>query len=154
MANVNTAPQMTSYDYGHQEKMMQAVTGGALDCASLVSKDCVNSIKTMMESMYPICQGITYTNAVGKIATCDLYVLKTWNQGQAELGLAVITANGDLAFKPQMSNALVMSLVGVYMDHMELDYLRSVGERRMRIANAKNFIANCKSWNPYSKTVA
>lgn len=153
MANVNTAPQMTSYDYGHQEKMMKALKD-TLDFASLVSKDCVNSIANMKESMYPICQGITYTNAVGKIATCDLYVLKTWNQGQANFGLAVVTEDGNLWFKPHMSNSLVMSLVGCYMDHMELDYLRSVGERRMRAANATNFLANCKSWNPYSKTVA
>lgn len=153
MANVNAAPQMTSYDYGHQDKIMLAVMG-TFDCASWVSKDCVNSIKTMMESMYPICQGITYTDRNGQSVNCDLYVLKTWNQGQANFGLAVITANGDLAFKPQMSNSLVMSLVGVYMDHMELDYMRSVGERRMRIANATSFLANCKSWNPYSKTVA
>lgn len=153
MANVNTAPQMTSYDYGHQEKMMKALMD-TLDCASLVSKDCVNSIANMKESMYPICQGITYTNAVGKIATSDLYVLKTWCNGQANFGLAVITDDGNVWFKPQVSNTLALSLIGVYMDHMELDYLRSVGERRMRAANAKNFIANCKSWNPYSKTVA
>ena len=153
MANVNTAPQMTSYDYGHQEKMMKAVTV-ALDCASLVSKDCVNSIANMKESMYPICQGITYTNAVGKVTTCDLYVLKTWSNGQSNLGLAVITGDGDVAFKPHMSNTLVMSLIGVFIDHMELEYTRSSAERRALIANAKNFVANCKSWNPYSKTVA
>ncbi len=153
MANVNTAPQMTSYDYGHQEKMMKALMD-TLDCASLVSKDCVNSIANMKESMCPICQGITYTNAVGKVITCDLYILKTWNNGQSNFGLAILAEDGNLWFKPQMSNSLVMSLVGVYMDHMELDYQRSSAERRMHIANATNFIANCKSWNPYSKTVA
>ncbi len=153
MANVKT-PRMTSYDYGrHQEKMMKAVMD-TLDCASLVSKDCVNSIANMKESMYPICQGITYTNAVGKVTICDLYVLKTWNNGQSNFGLAILAEDGNLWFKPQMSNSLVMSLVGVYMDYMEMDYMRPVEERRMRIAHATNFLANCKSWNPYSKTVA
>ncbi len=152
MANVKT-PRMTSYDYGHQEKMGKAVMD-TLDCASLVSKDCVNSIANMKESMYPICQGITYTNAVGKVTICDLYVLKTWNNGQSNFGLAILAEDGNLWFKPQMSNSLVMSLVGVYMDYMEMDYMRPVEERRMRIAHATNFLANCKSWNPYSKTVA
>lgn len=152
MAN-NKTPRMTSYDYGHQDKVMSALMD-ALDCASLVSKDCVNSIASMKESMYPICQGITYTNAVGKVTTCDLYVLKTWNNGKSNFGLAILAEDGNLWFKPHMSNSLVMSLVGVYMDHVELDYLRSSAERRALIANAINFLANCKSWNPYSKEIA
>ena len=153
MANVNKTPRMTSYDYGHQEKIMLAVMD-TFDCASFISSDCVNTIATMKESMFAISQGITYTNAVGKVTTCDLYILKTWSNGQSNLGLAVITGDGDVAFKPHMSNTLVMSLIGVFIDHMELEYTRSSAERRALIANAKNFVANCKSWNPYSKTVA
>ena len=153
MANVNKTPRMTEFHYGYQDSLMQALNA-VMDNANWIAHDCTKTIEEMKESMFPVCQNITYTNALGKTTTADLYVLKTWNQGNAHFGLAVITEDGDVAFKPQVPNTLVMSLVGVYMDHMELDYLRSVGERRMRIANAKNFIANCKSWNPYSKTVA
>lgn len=154
MANVNaTTPRMTSYDFGGQEKIMLAVMD-TFDCASWVSVDCERSIANMKQSMFAICQDIPYTDRNGQSVNCDLYVLKTWNSGQANFGMAVITEDGDLAFKPHMSNSLVMSLVGVYMDHMELDYTRSVEERRMRAANAANFLANCKSWNKDSKTVA
>lgn len=152
MANVNT-PRMTSYDFGGQEKIMLAVMD-TFDCASWVSVDCERSIANMKQSMFAICQDIPYTDRNDQSVSCDLFVLKTWCNGQANFGLAVITANGDLAFKPHLSNTLVMSLVGVYMDHMEMDYMRPVEERRMRIANATNFLANCKSWNPYSKTIA
>ncbi len=153
MANVNTTtPRMTSYDHGHQDKIMLAVMD-TFDCASWVSVDCERSIANMKQSMFAICQDIPYTDRNGQSVNCDIYVLKTWNSGQTNFGLAVITANGDLAFKPQMSNSLVMSLVGVYMDYIEMDYMRPVEERRMRIAHATNFLANCKSWNPYSKTI-
>ncbi len=151
--NVNKTPRMTEFHYGYQDSLMQALNA-VIDNANWIAHDCTKTIEEMKESMYPICQDITYTNAVGKVTTSDIYVLKTWCNGQANFGLAVITDDGNVWFKPHMSNSLVMSLVGVYMDHMELDYQRSVGERRMRIAHATNFLANCKSWNPYSKTVA
>lgn len=152
MANVNTTPRMTSYDYGHQEKIMAALMG-ALDCASYIHADAVASIAEIKQSMFNICEDITYSSQ-GLVTIATLCVLKTWNQGQGNFGLAFIDSNGNIGYKPQMSNELVFKLIGIYIDHMELDYLRPVGERRMRIANAKNFVANCKSWNPYSKTVA
>lgn len=152
MANVNKTPRMTSYDYGHQQKIMAALID-TLDCASYIHADAVASIAKMKESMFNICEDITYSSQ-GLVTIATLCVLKTWNQGQANFGLAVVTDDGDVAFKPQVPNTLVMSLVGVYMDHVELDYLRSSAERRALIANAINFLANCKSWNPYSKEIA
>lgn len=148
MANVS----MTEFHYGYQDTLMQALNAVIVN-ASWVSADCERSIANMKQSMFAICTNIPYTNALGKSTTADLYVLKTWSNGQVNFGLAVITANGDLAFK-QVPNTLVMSLMGIYMDHMEMDYMRPVEERRMRIAHATNFIANCKSWNMDSKTVA